>query len=288
MDNSTVEDALEISPEISYSVSWNNDYTVLTIDFLTDLDLYIKYIITIGAAAMGTNGGLLENTPYTLSFTTGIPNTRPVLTQGKITPTSGDTETTFTFSVHYYDADGDPPDSITVLIDGDEHDMNLVDSNASDGTYEYKTKLAEGSHTYYFSASDGTDAAISDDNTPVNAATASTTGNIEKAEEDEDDWSLYVILIVIIIIIIAILAIVLTHRKPSGEDLLISEEEDEIAEDMASEEDLDDKEGLDEDEESDEDEYEEIETFECPTCGAELTDDDTECPECGEQFDDED
>ncbi|MCK5560988.1 MAG: hypothetical protein KAJ51_10360, partial [Thermoplasmata archaeon] len=41
-------------------------------------------------------------------------NSAPVLTGGKHQPESGDTDTTFTFSVHYFDEDGDPPSSINI------------------------------------------------------------------------------------------------------------------------------------------------------------------------------
>jgi hypothetical protein len=172
----------------------------------------------------------------------------------------------FTFSVHYYDADGDPPDSVTIVIDGEEHEMTLADGDAADGTYEYKAKLAEGPHDYYFTASDGTDSAITDDDTPVDAADATSTGEIEKAEETTTDWTLYIILIVLIIIIVAILALLMTRRKPGEEELLAAEEEDE----MEAE-----KEPFNPD------------TIDCPTCGAQLKEDDSVCPECGEEFEDD-
>ncbi len=293
MDNSTVEAALDISPTVGYTVSWNGDYTVLTIDFTTDLELFTTYTVTIGTDAMATNGGLLQNTPFAISFTTGLPNTRPILTLGTISPTSGDIDTMFTFSVHYYDADGDPPDSITVVIDGVEHDMTLADGDADDGTYEYKAKLAEGPHTYYFTANDGTNDAVSGDTTPTTTADAAGTPTISKAEDKEagfEDWMLYLILIIVVIIIIVILLFAMSRRKPAEEELLADEEE-ELAADTELEG-MEDK-GLDEKaaEDKSEKESESAEDeggFECPTCGASLAKGDTVCPECGEQFDDED
>lgn len=103
---------------------------------------------------------------------------------------------------------------------------------------------------------------------------------------DADDYTMYIILIIIIIIIIAILAFALSRRKPTEEELLVAEEEEEIAEGMAGEEELDTDEGVEE--EGEDEEEEEVETFECPTCGAEIAEDITACPECGEEFGDED
>jgi hypothetical protein len=230
------------------------------------------------------------STNFTITVSEAPANTKPDLTQGKYTPTSGDTKTMFTFSVHYTDADGDAPDSIKVVIDDVEHGMTLASGDAADGTYEYETTLTEGVHSYYFIANDGTDAAGSSDGTPLSAAEAKSTSDITKAaeeEEEEDDEDLFGgmtmwLIIIVVIIIIVILLAMMMRKRPSEEELLAAEEEDEIAEDMAAEEDLDEDEGVDEDED-----VEEIETFECPTCGAELDEDDTVCPECGEEFDDE-
>ena len=97
----------------------------------------------------------------------------------------------------------------------------------------------------------------------------------EVEEEDDEDYMMYIIImIVVIIVLISLLAFALRKPGPSGDELLAGEEEEEIPTD---------EENLDEEElpVSDED------TFECPTCGAELKDGDDECPECGEEFGDE-
>jgi hypothetical protein len=222
---------------------------------------------------------------FTVTVTEGIVNTRPVLTAGKISPTSGDVDTTFTFSVHYSDADGDEPEYVNVVIDGEKYDMVLSTGDLADGTYEYKTKLSSGIHSYYFTASDGTDTAVSGDGTPTSIIDAESTSSIEEQEEEGFSvWMLYLLIIIIIIIIIAIIAFAMTRRAgpPLTEDsFFIEEEEEQEAEEMAKEEYLTDDEDLGEDEE-----YEEIETFECPTCGAVLSEHDTKCIECGEEFED--
>jgi predicted transcriptional regulator len=83
-------------------------------------------------------------------------NNAPILTNPTMAPTAGDTNTEFTFAVHYFDMDGDLPTSIEVVIDGNEYNMTLkVGEYTSNGIYIYKTKLSKGNHTYYFTASDG-------------------------------------------------------------------------------------------------------------------------------------
>jgi hypothetical protein len=85
-----------------------------------------------------------------------IKNRIPQLLNFKMTPTEGDTNTEFTFSVKYFDLDDDAPIIIQIIIDGNASDMELKPGEIFyNGVYEYKTKLTKGEHTYYFSASDG-------------------------------------------------------------------------------------------------------------------------------------
>ncbi len=83
----------------------------------------------------------------------------PVLTAGDVDPDSGTTETDFTFSIHYYDEDGDEPSIKKVTIDGTEYDM---DGSGSDADYTYSTTLPEGEHEFYFYFEDGRGGAASD------------------------------------------------------------------------------------------------------------------------------
>jgi hypothetical protein len=120
---------------------------------------------------------------------------------------------------------------------------------------------------------------------------------VQKPEEEKDkdeglpDYFMYIfVILIVIIIVVLIVGYMMKRGKPTEEEMLLAEEEEELAaQEMASEEGLDEVAGVEgegKDEESEDEE--EIETFECPTCGAELTDDDTVCPECGEEFSDED
>ncbi len=87
-------------------------------------------------------------------------NNPPVLSSGSVSPTSGTTDTTFTYEVTYTDADGDAPSYVRVYIDGVGYPMIKVSGTYSGGAvYRYTTTLGAGPHTYYFAASDGTDSA---------------------------------------------------------------------------------------------------------------------------------
>lgn len=72
------------------------------------------------------------------------------LTNGHVTPTSGDTSTTFTYYATWSFPDF-PPDQATVHIDTAEYPMSLHSGSPSDGVYSYSTTLSAGNHTYWFS-----------------------------------------------------------------------------------------------------------------------------------------
>ncbi len=81
----------------------------------------------------------------------------PTLTSGAVSPTTGDTLTTFWFNVTYKDLENEAPTVKKVVIDGIEHQMATQDTLYNDGSiFSYATSLAAGSHVYYFVFSDGT------------------------------------------------------------------------------------------------------------------------------------
>jgi hypothetical protein len=84
-------------------------------------------------------------------------NTDPELTNPSVTPPSGYYGTRFEYLVDYYDADGDAPDTISVVIDGTGYAMTLDSGSADNGAYRYRTRdITQGeTHEYYISASDG-------------------------------------------------------------------------------------------------------------------------------------
>jgi len=78
-------------------------------------------------------------------------NNDPQLSNGEVTWTgSGAMQDTFTFTVHYYDVDGDYPTVKHVIIDGQSH---IMSGNGNNNNYEFEIKgneLGKGQHTYYF------------------------------------------------------------------------------------------------------------------------------------------
>ncbi len=133
-------------------------------------------------------------------------NNVPILSDPTMSPSEGDTETEFTFTVHYYDLDNDAPTFILVVIDNKSYNMTLTSGDPSNGTYAYSTKLSEGTHTYYFTASDGINT-VSTDNFTVDIKKPG------KISEEELSWWWLILLIILIIIVILITIFVITRRK---------------------------------------------------------------------------
>jgi hypothetical protein len=162
-------------------------------------------------------------------------NNIPRLTNFKLMPLEGDTETEFTYTVNYFDLDNDLPTFIQVVIDGIALDMVLQSGKTPyNGKYEYITKLSEGEHSYYFTTSDGTD---------TNTSETFTTPNIEKPVEVDGDgkstkkegfaWEWLIMVIVIVVIIILILVFLMIHRKKKEEEEVIPLTQAEVQEPVA-------------------------------------------------------
>jgi hypothetical protein len=139
-------------------------------------------------------------------------NAAPELKDCKITPSEGDTETEFTFTGHYYDTDNDAPAYIWVVIDNKSYNLTLMSGDPSNGTYEYSTKLTEGTHVYYFTASDGIDT-VNTDNFTVEIKKPG------KVSDDEISWWWLILLIIVIIIILLILFLIVRQKKQKEEKL---------------------------------------------------------------------
>ncbi len=91
-------------------------------------------------------------------------NQRPELLDASVTPSTGDTSTTFTFTVTYKDSDDDAPSIARVWIDGTAYDMtgNGSTDYTTGVTYSYSTTLSAGVHSYWFEFNDGVDHVYSD------------------------------------------------------------------------------------------------------------------------------
>ena len=186
------------------------------------------------------------------------PNTAPELADGMFTPEQGDIDTKFTFSVHYFDAEGDPPRQIQVVIDGEEYDLLLISGAAANGTYVYSTKLSKGAHSFYFTATDGNKTAMSGDtSTPISPSTSRETSEIDDVS-DGIDWILIILIIVIIILIIAIIGVALYRsKKPQADEMEIPP--DEFEEEPFEEPEEDEYDDEEDEYYEDEDEVDEVE-----------------------------
>jgi phospholipase C len=106
---------------------------------------YSRYIFSDGTAT-----GVYETSEQAV--------TPLLLSASGVSPSSGSTTTTFTFSVTYKHTDGTAPTSALVYIDGGAgQTMTLVSGNAKTGAkYQLATTLPTGTHNYAFVFSDGT------------------------------------------------------------------------------------------------------------------------------------
>ena len=79
------------------------------------------------------------------------------LADGRVSPGSGTTSTTFQFSVTYTDTKGCPPKRMVVVVDGvGEYALTRTGGRLSTGaTFAIGTTLPPGTHAYHFEASSG-------------------------------------------------------------------------------------------------------------------------------------
>lgn len=156
-------------------------------------------------------------------------NAKPKLTNGTMSPESGDIDTEFIFTVTYTDEDNDPG-NVWVWIDGFQQQMDSDpgDADYTDGVeYNYKTKLSEGEHTFYFTADDGTDEAESGDGvTPITPDEAINTPKITEPEDKQVELKnliLFQIITIIVIILIAIGAWFYKNKRKMKEQIFEKE-----------------------------------------------------------------
>ena len=138
------------SSDVTNSANWSEDSPYADISstgYLTTSSVSSDQSCQITA----TYSGKSDNHNITIKNV----NHPPELSSGDVSPDSGDTSTTFTYTVKYYDQDGDSPSAKYVYIDGSPHTMSRISGSASNGTYRYRTTLSAGSHNYYFYFTDG-------------------------------------------------------------------------------------------------------------------------------------
>jgi hypothetical protein len=158
-----------------YSISWDNSPITLP-DTTKDIEQSVQtakspaledganYYFHIRAVDNAGNwqANALHLGPFNISVNT------PVLSAGTVSPASGTKATQFKYAVTYTDPNNQPPSYVRIGVDNNTL-VNMTLRNGQDGDftngeiYEYTTSaLANGSHKYLFSASDGTNNAIGD------------------------------------------------------------------------------------------------------------------------------
>ncbi|RCV63253.1 PKD repeat-containing protein [Methanophagales archaeon] len=114
------------------------------------------YLYGIHVQDIAGNEGLEPDPPGPIEVEVTPVNQPPTLSNGYVTPASGDTSTTFDYYVTYTDSDGDAPTTKYVYVDGSPHMMTMVSGSYTSGaTFKYSTTLSAGSHNYYFYFDDG-------------------------------------------------------------------------------------------------------------------------------------
>ncbi len=137
-------------------------------------------------------------------------NNAPILSKPTMSPEGGDTKTEFTFTIHYYDLEGDAPIQIELVMDIGTYDLELLLGTAANGTYGCTIKLPKGEHKYSFSASDGKN--------EVNTNRYSTPFiDQEEVSKSESGSMGFIIITIILIIIVLILLFIMLLRKRKKE-----------------------------------------------------------------------
>ncbi|MCK5559076.1 MAG: putative Ig domain-containing protein, partial [Thermoplasmata archaeon] len=154
-------------------------------------------------------------------------NTAPELSNPEMTPSEGDTGTEFTFTVHYYDADGNEPAAIQLKIDGYTYNMDLKPTeNPSNGVYECSIRLSEGPHTYYFNASDGLEIVNTDNITTPYIEKVSEVK--DKVTEEKISWEIIIFIVILVIIMLLIIIDIIIRVKKKTEEETVQEPVEEL------------------------------------------------------------
>ncbi len=155
----------------------------------------------------GEDGWNVHNFTVMVKKEPSIRNNAPILSKPKMSPEAGDTKTEFIFSVDYYDAEGEPPVLIQLVMDIGTYDLELRSGETANGTYQYTINLPEGQHKYYFTASDGLNKVNTD---------RFFTNNIQKEKQvskGENSVGFIVAIIIIIIIVLIFLFFIIFRKK---------------------------------------------------------------------------
>jgi hypothetical protein len=101
------------------------------------------------------SGGTSFRLPESGSFSGPFVSSAPALTNGTVSPSEGNTDTTYTYSIDYAPPDGSTAAVIHACVDGVYWQETTLQSGVStNGTYSYSGSLPAVIHRYYFFAED--------------------------------------------------------------------------------------------------------------------------------------
>lgn len=109
-------------------------------------------VILILSAPVSIRSALLENYE---NYPENYPNNPPILSMGKVLPTSGMLGENFAYEVTYTDPDGDPYSLVAVCIDNVPYSMRMVGGTPENALFQLTMELGGlGTHTFHFEAVD--------------------------------------------------------------------------------------------------------------------------------------
>ena len=119
---------------------------------------YFEFEDTFGASAR------LPETGYYSGPEVDRHNTAPMLASPMLAPPTGDSDTTFWFSVYYWDIDKDAASTAKIVVESASKeyswDMVLQEGSADDGTFSYCGALPAGTYSHYFQFADERGASV--------------------------------------------------------------------------------------------------------------------------------
>jgi hypothetical protein len=164
--------------------------------------------------------GALTTQPF--AITVQNVNDAPMMFDMMVVPESGSDKDTYTFSLTYFDPDGDPG-TVKAIIDAGEYDMARGSGEATTGEiYTLQLNLVARNHTYYFVIDDGEGHTVVSDVSEI---------SVVASDDDEEkdllpipNWLFILILLIIIVGILVYLGAVKRKLKKQKRAFQMAEE----------------------------------------------------------------
>ncbi len=138
----------ELTMETVSAYSYNGTYQALTGLEQGHYYYYFEFEDTFGASSR------LPETGYYSGPEVDRHNTTPMLASPMLAPPTGDSDTTFWFSVYFWDVDKDAASTAKIVVKSTSKeyswDMVLQDGSGDDGTFSYCGALPAGTYSHYF------------------------------------------------------------------------------------------------------------------------------------------